>query len=89
MKWLEPPNKTLQDKTDEILSKEASRDNIAEVKDEPVSAKLMDVTSTPSSGEPLDATRNLIVALPPDMQLNLDTDTQTPPTVPNPKINTL
>ena len=46
----------------------------------------MDVTSTPSSGEPPDATRNLIVALPPNMQLNLDTDTQTPSTVPNPKV---
>ena len=32
----------------------------------------MDVTSTPSSGELLDATRNLIVTLPPDMELNLD-----------------
>ena len=86
IEMVEPPNKTLQDKTDEILSKEASIDNIAEVKEEPVSANLTDVTSTPSSGELLDATRNLLVALPPDMQLNLDTDTQTPPKVPNPKI---
>ena len=76
IEMVEPPDKTLQDKTDEILSKEASIDNITEVKEEPLnnitqlSAKLMDVTSTPSSGGPLDATRNLIVALPPDMQLN-------------------
>ena len=91
IEMVEPPDKTLQDKTEEILSKEASIDNIADVKEEPVtnitqlSAKLMDVTSIPSSGGPPDATRNLIVALPPDMQLNLNTDTQTPPTVPNPK----
>ena len=86
IEMVEPPNKTLQDRMNEILSKEASVDNIAEVKEEPVTAELMDVTSTPSSGEPPDATRNLIVALPPDMQLNLDTDTQTPSTVPNPKV---
>ena len=85
------PDKTLQDKTEEILSKEASIDNIADVKEESVnnitqlSGELTDVTSSPSSGGPPDATRNLIVALPPDMQLNLNTDTQTPPTVPNPK----
>ena len=85
IEMVEPPDKTLQDKMDEILSKEASIDNIAEVKEEPVAAELTDVTSTPSSGGPLDATRNLIVALPPDMQLNLNTDTQIPPTVPNPK----
>ena len=88
IEMVEPPDKTLQDKTDEILSKESSTDNIAEVKEEPVnnitqlSAELMDVTS---SGGPPDATRNLIVALPPDMQPNLNTDTQTLPTVPNPK----
>ena len=86
IEMVEPPNKTLQDRTDEILSKEASVDNIAEVKEEPVTAELTDVTSTPSSGESPDATRNLIVALPPDMQLNLDTDTQTPPTAPNLKV---
>ena len=74
IEMVEPPNKALQDRTDEILSKEASVDNIAEVKEEPVTAELMDVTSTPSSGEPPDATRNLIVALPPDMELNLDTE---------------
>ena len=83
---VEPPNKALQDRTDKILSKEASVDNIAEVKEEPVTAELMDVTITPSSGEPQDATRNLIVALPPDMELNLDTETATPSTVPNPKV---
>ena len=86
IEMVEPPNKMLQDRTDEILSKEASVDNIAEVKEEHVTAELMDVTSTPSSGEPLDATRNLIVALPPDMELNLDIDTPTPSTVPNPKV---
>ena len=83
---VEPPNKTLQDRTDEILSNEASVDNIAEVKEEPVTAELMDVTSTPSGGEPPDATRNLIVALPPDMELNLDVDTPTPSVAPNPKV---
>ena len=82
----EPPNKTLQDRMDEILSKEASVDNIAEVKEETVTAELMDVTSTPSSGEPLDATRNLIVALPPDMEINLDIDSPTPTTLPNPNV---
>ena len=56
IEMVEPPNKALQDRTDEILSKEASVDNIAEVKEEPVTAELMDVTSTPSSGEPPDAT---------------------------------
>ena len=83
---VEPPNKTLQDRTDEILSKETSVDNIAEVKEEPVTAELMDVTNTPSGGEPPDATRNLIVALPPDMELNLDVDTPTPSVSPNPKV---
>ena len=86
IEMVEPPNKTLQDRTDEILSKEASVDNIAEVKEEHVTAELMDVTVTPSSGEPPDATRNLIVALPPDMELNLDIDTPTPSTAPNPKV---
>ena len=86
IEMIEPPNKTLQDRTDEILSKEASADNIAEVKEEPVTAELLDVTGTPTSGEPLDATRNLIVALPPDMELNLDIGTPTSPTEPNPKV---
>ena len=86
IEMIKPPNKTLQDRTDEILSKEASTDNIAEVKEEPVTAELPDVTGTPSSGEPLDATRNLIVALPPDMELNLDIGTPTSSTEPNPKV---
>ena len=90
MEVAEPPDKTLQDKTDEILSKEASVNNIADMKEEPVgnitqlSAELSDVTSPLPSGELPDATRNLIVALPPDMQLNLDTDIQTPTTMPEP-----
>ena len=86
---VEPQNKTLQDRTDEILSKEASVDNIAEVKEEHETAELMDATVTPSGGEPPDATSNLIVALPPDMELNLDIDTpplSTPLTEPNPKV---
>ena len=84
IEMLKPPDKPLQDETDETLSKEASVDNIADVKEETVdnttqlSAELSEVTV----GELLDATRNLIVALPLDMQLNLDTDTQTPPSVP-------
>ena len=86
IEMIEPPNKTLQDRTDEILSKEASVDNIAEVKEEPVTAELLDVTTTPSSVEPPDAIRNLIVALPPDMELNFDIDTPTSSTAPNPKV---
>ena len=86
IEMIEPTNKTLQDRTDEILSKEASADNIAEIKEEPVIAELPDVTGTSTIGEPLDATRNLIVALPPDMELNLDIDTPTSPTEPNPKV---
>ena len=86
IEMIEPPNKTLQDRTDEILSKEASADNIAEIKEEPVTAELPDVTGTSTSGEPLDATRNLIVALPPDMELNLDIGTPTSPTEPNLKV---
>ena len=46
----------------------------------------MDVTSTPSSDELPDATRNLIVALPPDMELNLDIDTPATAAVPNLKV---
>ena len=88
IEMVEPPDKPLQDKTDETLSKESIVDNIANVKEETVdnitqlSVELSDVTSHPPSGEPLDTTSNLIVALPPEMQLNLDTDIQTPPTVP-------
>ena len=84
IEMVEPPNKILQDRTDEILIKEASVDNIAEVKEEQVTAELMNVT--PSSCEPPDANRNLIVALPPDMELNLDIDTPTPSTASNPKV---
>ena len=86
IEMVEPPNKALQDRTDEILSKESSVGNAADVKDELVPAELMDVTSTPSSGEPPDATRNLIVALPPDMEFNLDIETPTPSSAPTPKV---
>ena len=85
IEMVEPPNKMLQDRTDEILSKEASVDNIAEVKEEQVPG-LMEVTSTLSSGELPDATRNQIVALPPDMELNLDIETPAPSAVPNLKV---
>ena len=90
IEMIEPPDKPLQDKTDETLSKESSVDNIVEVKEEPVdttaqlTAELSDVTDHPPSGELPDATRNLIVALPPDMQLSLDTDIELPPTVSKP-----
>ena len=53
---------------------------------EPVTTQLPDVTGTSTGGEPLDATRNLLVALPPDMELNLDIGTPTFPTEPNPKV---
>ena len=75
---VEPSEKPLQDTTDEVLSKEASVDNIGEVKDEPreivpqTQVELPDVTPPVIDSELPDATRNLIVALPPDMQLNLE-----------------
>ena len=78
IEMVEPPDKPLQDTTTETLSKEASADNISEVKDELVDTnvqaitKLQDVTPQTPSVELPDATTNLIVALPPDMQLNLD-----------------
>ena len=80
IEMIEPPDKPLQDTTIETLSKEASVDNIPEVNDEPVDAnvqaltKLLDVTSQTQNVELPDATTNLIVALPPDMQLNLDNE---------------
>ena len=79
---VEPPDKPLQDTTTETLSKEASADNIPEVKDEPVDTnvqtitELQEVTYQPQSVELPDATTNLIVALPPDMQLNFDNEPQ-------------
>ena len=79
---VEPSDKPLQDTTTETLSKEVSADNIPEVKDEPVDTnvqaitELQDVTPQTPSVELLDTTTNLIVALPPDMQLNLDNKPQ-------------
>ena len=81
---VEPPEKPLQDTTDEVLSKEASADNVTEVKDEPhenvsqPQVELPDVTPPTLDSELLDATRNLLVALPPDMQLNLEDVPQIP-----------
>ena len=80
IEMIEPPEKPLQETTTEVdlLSKESSVDNIPEVKVEPpetVTQKthnLPDVTSQPQDVELPDTTTNLIVALPPDMQLNLD-----------------
>ena len=79
---IEPPDKPLQDTTTGILSKGASADNILEIKEEPIDTnvqvltELQDVTAqTPSEDLP-DATTNLIVALPPDLQLNLDNKPQ-------------
>ena len=76
---IEPPDKPLQDTTEETVSKEASASNIPEIKEEPrdpnvqVTTELLDVTQGPSEDLP-EATTNLIVALPPDMQLTLDND---------------
>ena len=77
IEMIEPPDKPLQDTTTETLSKEASAGNIPEIKEEPVDpsvqvvTELQDVTQAPNE-DLLDATTNLIVALPPDMQLSLD-----------------
>ena len=79
IEMIEPPDKPLQDTTEETLSKEASASNIPEIKEEPidpnvqVTTKIPDVTKGPSEDLP-DAITNLIVALPPDMQLTLDND---------------
>ena len=82
IEMVEPLDKPLQDTTTETLSKEASADNILEIKEEPVDTnvqvltELQDITAqTPSEDLP-NATTNLIVALPPDMQLNLDNKPQ-------------
>ena len=79
IEMIEPPDKPLQDTTEETLSKEASASNIPEIKEEhidpnvQVATELPDVTQGPSEDLP-DATTNLIVTLPPDMQLTLDND---------------
>ena len=81
---VEPPEKPLQDTTDNVLSKEASIDNIGDVKDEPqenvpqTQTDLPDVTTTAADVELPDATQNLIVELPPDMQLHLEDVPQVP-----------
>ena len=82
----EPPNKALEDRTEEILSKESSVGNTADVKEEPVPDELTDATSALNRGELPDATRNLIVALPPNMELNLDIETPIPTTTPKPNV---
>ena len=79
IEMIEPPDKPLQNTTEETLSKEANASNIPEIKEEPVDpnvqvvTELQDVTQSASEDLP-DATTNLIVALPPDMQLTLDND---------------
>ena len=81
---VEPPEKPLQDNTDDVLSKEASAENIGDVKDErqenlpQTQINLLDVTPPVIQQELPDATRNLIVELPPDMQLNLEDVPQIP-----------
>ena len=81
IEMIETPDKPLQDTTEETLSKEASASNILEIKEEAmdpnvqVTTELPDVTQGPSEDLP-DATTNLIVALPPDMQLTLNSDPQ-------------
>ena len=83
IEMIEPPDKPLQDTTDETLSREARASNTSEIKEEPVdpsvhvATELLDVTQSPSEDLP-DATTNLIVALPPDMQLTLDHDPPMP-----------
>ena len=78
IEMIEPPDKPLQDTTTEMLSKEASAGNIPEIKEEPVDTnvqvltELPDITAQTPNEELLDITTNLIVALPPDMQLSLD-----------------
>ena len=80
IEMVEPPDKPLQDTTTETLSKEASAGNIPEIKEEPVDTnvqvltKLQDITAQTPSEDLLDETTNLIVALPPDMQLSLDNE---------------
>ena len=75
---VEPTDKPLQDTTEEVLSKEANVKNTIEVKDEPqenmqqTQIELLDVTPPVAHSELPDATRNLIVSLPSDMQLNLE-----------------
>ena len=82
IEMIEPPDKPLQDATEETLSREASASNKLEIKEEPVdpnvheAAELLEVMQNPSADLP-DATRNLIVALPPDMQLSLDSESTT------------
>ena len=82
IEMVEPLDKALQDTTVETLSKEASADNIPEVKDEPMDTsvqtvtELLDVTTSTQNAELPDATINLIVALSPDMQLNLEQEPQ-------------
>ena len=82
IEMIEPPDKPLQDTMEETLSREVSASNISEIKEEPVdpnvhvATELPDITQSPSE-DLQDATRNLIVALPPDMQLTLDNE---PPT---------
>ena len=79
IEMIEPPDKPLKDTTEKTLSKEASASNIPEIKEEPidpsvqVATELQDVMQGPSE-DLLDATTNLFVALPPDMQLSLDND---------------
>ena len=79
IEMIEPPDKPLQNTTEETLSKEANASNIPKIKEEPVDpnvqvvTELQDVTQNASEDLP-DATTNLIVALPPDMQLTLDND---------------
>ena len=69
IEMIEPPDKPLQDTMEETLSREASASNILEIKEEPddpnvhVATELLDVMQSPSE-DLLDATRNLIVALP-------------------------
>ena len=79
IEMIEPPDKPLQYTTEETLSREASASNISEIEEEPVDPNvhvvtgLPDVTQRPNEDLP-DATTNLLVALPPDMQLTLDNE---------------
>ena len=66
IEMIEPPDKPLQDTTEETLSKEVSASNIPEIKEEPVDPNVQVATELPDvtqsvSEDLLDATRNLLV----------------------------
>ena len=75
VEMVEPPNKPLQDTTDEVLDRESNENNINPEPVElvnPVGEPNMELQdATPTEQELPDATRNLLVQLPDDMQLDI------------------